>query len=167
MHNRAQLLGNVSDEIREDLETRIDIIEHKLKYVTDKPVVAIVNSLEPLSLATVDKNLLSLVGGSATDATNLISWEDLKAIDPEILVFAIPGSPIPQTLSLVFEKVPMSSLGELFAMKSNRVFIADSHLFYDLTGEALVDHLELMAEIINPKQFYFGFEGDGWVKLAL
>ncbi|MNY09048.1 hypothetical protein D3C86_1419390 [compost metagenome] len=167
MHSRSQLLADVPAELREDLETRIDIIEHKLKYVTDKPTIAIVESLDPLKLATVDEELLGLAGGTAIKAEDASLWNDLKTIDPEILIFAIKGNSIPQTLSAVFEKVPMELLGELFAMKSNRVFIAESENFYNVSGEKLVDHLELVAEIINPKQFYFGFEGNGWVKLSI
>lgn len=167
MHSRPQLLSDVPAELREDLETRIDIIEHKLKYVTDKPTVAIVESLEPFRLASVDGELLNLVGGTAIKAEDAALWNDVKTIDPEILIFAIKGNSIPQTLSEVFEKVPMDIMGDLFAMKSNRVFIADSENFYNVTGEKLVDHLELVAEIINPKQFYFGFEGNGWVKLSI
>ncbi|POY36559.1 hypothetical protein C3K47_09290 [Solitalea longa] len=167
MHNREQLLGSVSVEIREDLETRIDIIEHKLKYVTDKPVIAIVESLVPFKLAVVNNELVSLVGGSVVESSAINSWEDMKAIDPEIVVFALKGFDIPKTLSAVFEQVPMELLGQLFATKSNRLYIVNPENFYGASGAALVDHLELMAEIINPKQFYFGFEGEGWVKLSV
>jgi iron complex transport system substrate-binding protein len=27
----------------------------------------------------------------------------------------------------------------------------------------MTDSIEIMAEIINPKQFIFGYEGNGWV----
>ncbi|MCO4292582.1 hypothetical protein NF867_06895 [Solitalea sp. MAHUQ-68] len=167
MHSHEQLLRNVSAELREDLETRIDIIEHKLKYVTDKPSIAIIEGLNPLKLASVNKELVSLVGGSLIELSGVQSWDDLKSIDPEIMVFAIKELDIPQTLSAVFEQVPMSSLGELFAAKSNRLFIVNSAEFYGASDAQLVDHLELMAELINPKQFYFGFEGEGWVKISL
>lgn len=167
MHNRAQLLRNVSDEHREELETRIDIIEHKLKYVTDKPLITIVKSLNPLSLAKVDASIVEFVGGRLVNPS-ICSWEELKEADPEIVLFAIEGLTIPQTLAKVFEETPLSILGGLFAAKSDRIYIANAEYFFKAEdGAALVDHLELMAEIINPKQFYFGFEGEGWIKLKI
>jgi len=31
----------------------------------------------------------------------------------------------------------------------------------------VVDSIEILAEIIYPKQFVFGYEGDGWIKFSV
>ncbi|PLW91050.1 MAG: cobalamin-binding protein, partial [Mucilaginibacter sp.] len=51
--------------------------------------------------------------------------------------------------------------------KNNRVYIADGNQYFNRPGPRIVDSLEILAEIIHPKQFIFGNEGNGWVKFAL
>jgi len=55
----------------------------------------------------------------------------------------------------------------LKAVKNNRVFVADGNQYFNRPGPRIVDAVEILAEIINPKQFVFGYEGDGWIKFDL
>ena len=52
------------------------------------------------------------------------------------------------------------------AVKNNRLYIVGKDIY---TGETLdiVDKAELLAEIIYPKQFIFGYEGEGWIKFGV
>ncbi|WP_142600555.1 substrate-binding domain-containing protein [Solitalea koreensis] len=168
MQNLSYLLGeDISADQKEELETRIDIIQHKLKYVTDKPLVAIVEQLEPLKLAGLNAEMIDLAGGKLTEVSGETTWEELALSDPEIVVIALPGKTIEQHLALIGDLFSNSYFMNLYATKGDKVYLANGTTFYNAKGETLVDHLELMAEIINPKQFHFGFEGSGWVKFNI
>ena len=77
MQNLSYLLGDdISADQKEDLETRLDIIRHKLKYSTDKPILAIINHLEPLTLADVNADLIDFVGAKLIEKhlTIIVEW---------------------------------------------------------------------------------------------
>ena len=52
----------------------------------------------------------------------------------------------------------------LSAVKNNRIYIADGNQFFNRPGPRIIDSIEILAEIINPKQFIFGYEGQGWIR---
>jgi len=56
---------------------------------------------------------------------------------------------------------------DLKAVKNNRLYIADGNQYFNRPGPRIVDSVEILAEIINPKQFIFGYEGNGWIKFGL
>jgi len=56
---------------------------------------------------------------------------------------------------------------ELKAVKNNRIYIADGNQYFNRPGPRIVDSIEILAEIINPKQFIFGYEGNGWIKFDM
>jgi iron complex transport system substrate-binding protein len=55
---------------------------------------------------------------------------------------------------------------ELNALKNNRLYIADGNQYFNRPGPRIVDSVEILAEIIHPKLFSFGYEGDGWIKFS-
>ena len=56
---------------------------------------------------------------------------------------------------------------ELKAVKNNRLYIADGNQYFNRPGPRIVDSIEILAEIINPKQFIFGYEGEGWIRFSV
>ena len=50
----------------------------------------------------------------------------------------------------------------LKAVKENRVFIADGNAFFSRPGPRIIDSAEIIAEILQVNQFYFGLEGSAW-----
>ena len=43
-----------------------------------------------------------------------------------------------------------------------RVFLADGNQYFNRPGPRIVESLQILAELIHPNTFRFGFEGDGW-----
>ena len=56
---------------------------------------------------------------------------------------------------------------ELNAVKNNRLYIADGNQYFNRSGPRIVDSIEILAEIIHPKQFVFGYEGNGWIRFSI
>lgn len=161
------------EELLELLEERLDIIRHKLKFITDKPAVACIEWLEPLMISgNWIPEMVELAGGVpilAQTGTHspYVKWEDILTADPDIIVLMPCGFSIDRTMREVSVILQQPGFKELKAIKNNRFYITDGNQYFNRPGPRVVDSVEILAEIINPKQFIFGYEGNGWVKFGL
>jgi len=177
-NNIAEIAGtlNVSAggaDLVERLQERVDLIKHKLKFITDKPTVACVEWLQPLMVSgNWVPQLVEIAGGNPVLAAKgqhspYVEWGDFKAQDPDIIILMPCGFSMDRTLKEVDLMLQLPGFGELKAVKNNRFYIADGNQYFNRPGPRIVDSIEILAEIINPKQFVFGYEGDGWMKFGV
>ncbi|QQL48317.1 ABC transporter substrate-binding protein [Mucilaginibacter ginkgonis] len=154
----------------EELQDRVDIVQHKLKFIERKPSVAFINTLDFTEHAGNSLlRLISAAGGMMVN-TNLYSgsaWESLIETNPEIIVVAPQNNTIEDTMKQMTSLLDQKGFSELAAVKNNRVYIADGNQYFYQPRARIVDSLEILAEIINPKQFIFGYEGQGWVRFDM
>ena len=145
-------------ELTEELQERVDLIKHKLKFIEQKPAVVCITQLEPLTFAGDNlAQLLSIAGGeTATLDAN-----------PDIIIVMPEDYAVEQTIKEIGTLMQLPNFAELKAVKNNRLYIADGTLDIATNPESTVNQLEHLAEMINPKQFIFGNEGDAWVKFSL
>lgn len=161
------------DLLLESLQERIDIIRHKLKYITDKPTVACIEWLEPMMVSgNWIPGMVEIAGGQPVLAENgkhspYIQWEAIQAADPDIIVVMPCGFAIARTLKEIDVLLALPGFAALKAVKNNRLYIADGNQYFNRSGPRIVDSVEILAEIINPKQFVFGYEGNGWMKFEV
>ena len=157
----------------EELNERVDIIRHKLKFSESKPTVVCIEWLEPLMLSgNWLPGLVGLAGGTSVLAEQgkhspYVQWDDIRLQDPEILIVMPCGFSIERTLKEVDILLQQPGFGEMKSVKNNRVYIADGNQYFNRPGPRIVDSIEILAEIIHPKQFVFGYEADGWIKFSL
>jgi len=158
------------DALIEELEERRDLIKHKLKFVENKPKVACIEWIEPLMIAgNWTPELIEIAGGIPVLATNgkhspYINTEDLINTNPDIIVVSVCGFSIERTLQEINLLLQIPGFNELEAVKNNRFYVADGNHYFNRSGPRVIDTIEILAEIINPKQFIYGYEGKGWVK---
>lgn len=161
------------DALLEDLHERIDIIRHKLKFIENKPTVACIEWLDPLMISgNWVPELVELAGGTPvltqTGAHSAyIDWTDIRLQDPDIMVVMPCGFPVERTLKEINLLLEQPGFNELKAVKDGKLFIADGNQYFNRPGPRIVDSIEILAEIINPKQFIFGNEGSGWIRFAV
>jgi iron complex transport system substrate-binding protein len=142
----------------EELQERVDVISHKLKFIEQKPTVACIETLEPLIAGTQFAGLITIAGGIAVTGKVITQ-------DPDIIIIMPNGYSIERTMKEMGRLLQLPGFAELKAVKNNRLYIADAvQYFNDLHR---VDSIEILAEIINPKLFVFGYEGAGWVRFAV
>ncbi|MDB5014555.1 MAG: cobalamin-binding protein [Daejeonella sp.] len=157
------------EELSENLKERIDIIVHKLKFSEIKPKTTFITQLEPL---VIGENLMSelilIAGGSTLAATNIASTgvdlEGFKLEDPQIIIIMPENYSIQRTLQNINLLLNIPGWSDLSAVKNNQVYIVNSENYAASKGIRSIDSLEILAEIIHPKQFVFGYEGNGWIK---
>jgi iron complex transport system substrate-binding protein len=161
------------DTMLEELHERVDIIHHKLKFSENKPTVACIEWLEPLMVSgNWVPELVSIAGGVSIltepgKHSPYVQWEDIRLQDPEILIVMPCGFPVGRTLKEIDILLQLPGFTEMKAIKNKRVYIADGNQYFNRPGPRIVDSIEILAEIIHPKQFVFGYEGDGWIKFDL
>jgi iron complex transport system substrate-binding protein len=51
---------------------------------------------------------------------------------------------------------------KLHATKAGRVYITDGNSYFNRPGPRLVDSLEILAEILHPEIFQYGYKGTAW-----
>jgi iron complex transport system substrate-binding protein len=157
----------------EDLQERVDIVRHKLKFIENKPTVACIEWLEPMMVSgNWVPQLASIAGGVSVLAeagkhSPFIQWVDIQLQDPEVIIVMPCGFSIERTLREMDILLQLPEFTELRAVKNNRLYIADGNQYFNRPGPRIVDSIEILAEIIHPKQFIFGYEGNGWIRFAL
>lgn len=157
----------------EELLERVEIIIHKLKFVTHKPTVVFLNNIVPVSsdnssillllAETAGGTVLSLPSNPDSDMASL---ELLLQLDPEVLVFTLSHSDVENTVRQIDVLFNWDGWNGLTAVKKNNVYIIDTANSFELSGQKAVDSLEMLGEILQPKYFVFGNEGESWVKFG-
>ncbi|MDB4924700.1 MAG: cobalamin-binding protein [Mucilaginibacter sp.] len=154
-------------ELTEELQERIDLIKHKLKFIEQKPTVACIEGLDPL-MFWQDDELLNIAGGAAVPMLSPADWNTITQNDPDIMIVMLRGYTIEQSMKHIDHLLQLPGFVNLKAVKNNRLYIANgSKYFFDNPSENKVNSIELLAEIINPKQFIFGYEDEGWIKFSI
>lgn len=163
----AEERGN---QLIEELEERIDIVKHKLKYFPEKPKVAIIEWLSPLMIAgNWIPELVEIAGGKSILAENgkhspFVEWQQVYDENPDVLIIAPCGFKINRTLQEIDLLLNQPGWRDLDAIKNNRVYIADGNAYFNRSGPRIIDTIDMLAEMITPKYFAFGYEGEGWIK---
>lgn len=136
--------------IREDLQERLDIVEHKIKFMDKVPV----------ALLDVSNTPGYVLSEEITFAGGMLETDILSAV---FIVYYQPG----KTLTNLMREVP-SALGEDWqAVKNNRVILLNDDTTRERSAENAVALIEDLAEMLHPGSFIFGHEGDKWIRFGV
>lgn len=150
--------------LTEEQQERIDLVKHKLKFIEQKPAVACITALDPLMLSNYNVDELTGIAGGVSIAGD---EQTLLQLNPDVIILMPDGYTIGETMKHIDQLLQLPGFTDLKAVKSNRLYIADADRFFDDSPENWVESVELLAEIINPKQFIFGYEGEGWIRFTV
>ena len=158
--------ANLPEEIKEELQERIDIVVHKLKFFPDKPGIIFISNLEDFAVH-YNMELADLVNKAGGELLFANSWENLIDTDPSIIVLSFPEETVESSLPKISSLLQQPGFSDLKAAKENKVFIFRNDFLQSAKAAEKVDVLEAIAEIITPKYFNFGFEGNIWINFAV
>ena len=85
-----------------------------------------------------------------------ISWDEIAASAPEVLVIMTCGFNLEQTMKQVwsvFGRKTSSPFFDLPAVRNNRVYAVDANSFFARPGLRVVEGAELLAQLIHPELF--------------
>jgi iron complex transport system substrate-binding protein len=154
------------------LQARIDTIARRTdSFETSmRPKVACIEWIEPLMAAGnwVPELVVRAGGvnlfGEAGKHSPWMTWDELVAKNPDVIVVLPCGFDIPRTMQEMHLVAAKPGFSELSAAKNRRVVVADGNQYFNRPGPRLVESLEILAEIMWPGRFAFGHEGRGWVR---
>ncbi len=136
-----------------------------------RPTVAAIEWLDPLMAAgNWVPELIELAGGRDVFATPgahapSLTWDDLRAADPEVIVTMPCGFDIARTRAELAALTDRPGWSALRAVRDGRVYLSDGNQYFNRPGPRLADSAEILAEILHPGAVRFGHEDRGWVAL--
>lgn len=143
------IIAENSAALQEELQERLDIVEHKIKFIDKVPVCFLNSEGSPdITLTSFAEVSGAVLTTQPEEAVYVIFKESGKSLDD--LMRTVP--------TLLDDAWP--------AVKFNRIcLIADD---YQLSkAEDAVALVEDLAEMMHPGHFIFGYEGDKWIRFNL
>jgi len=136
-----------------------------------RPTVAAVEWMDPLMAAgNWMPELIELAGGTsvvgeAGQHSPWITWQDLAARDPHVILVSPCGFDLARTARELPRLAARAEWRALAAVRGGRAYLADGNAYFHRPGPRLVESLEILAEMLHPETFAFGHEGSGWTRL--
>lgn len=148
------------------LQARCDSIGHRVSALRrgaalSRPRVAVIEWLDPpMAAGNWVPEIVDRAGGDdplgrAGEHSHWITWADVTAADPDVVIMSPCGFTLDRILSEVTSEQVRPHLSSLRAAREGRLWAIDGHHLLNRPGPRLVDSLEVMAEILNPGRFQF------------
>lgn len=154
------------------LKRRVQFCQQKAQTLA-KPTVACIEWTDPLmAAANWIPELVTLAGGKALfgsvgQHSPRLTWDALSLANPDLLIFMPCGFDLPRTKQEVLPLADREEWAYLKAVQTGQVYLTDGNQYFNRSGPRLVDSLEILAEILHPKVFRFGYEETGWEQLSI
>ncbi len=166
----ADQLGAESRSLVEDLEARVKICAQKTQKLSimERPNVACIEWIDPLMIAANwIPELVTFAGGQclfsvAGKNAPQVTWETLVATNPEVIIFMPCGFDLERTRTEAMLLKSRPEWQNLYAVQSGRVYVTDGNSYFNRPGPRLVDSVEILAEILHPEIFEYGYKTQGW-----
>jgi len=151
---------------------RLERLRERTSQMGSRPRVAVLEWLDPLMGAgNWTPELVAYAGGENLFGetglhTPWITWDDLLAADPDIIVLAPCGFTLERTL----QDVPLLQQHEkwraLSAVKNGRVYAIDGNAYLNRSGPRLVESAELLGCLFSEILPDPDFPSHVWMQLA-
>lgn len=171
----AATLGVDAQSLLTQLYSRVDACRERTQGLaeSDRPTVAAIEWTDPL-MATGNwiPELVELAGGRPLfgllgQHSPYLDWETLVEVDPEFIIIMPCGFNLDRTRQEIHPLTQHPEWSSLHAVRTGKVFITDGNAYFNRPGPRLVDSLEILAEILHPELFEFGYQGIGWESLVV
>lgn len=128
------------------------------------PTVACIEWMEPLMAAgNWTPELIAGAGGrnlfgEAGRHSPWMTWEELVAADPDVIVIAPCGFDLARTEQELYWMTGRPGWNDLRA----RVYLADGNQYFNRPGPRVVETQRILAEILHPERFEPSLRGIAW-----
>ena len=152
---------------------RLEKITATFAEESRKPRVAVLEWLDPLMGAgNWTPELVAFAGGDHVFGevglhSPWLSWAELQAVDPDVLVLSPCGYTIERTLVDVPLLEKHAVWQNLSAVRNGRVYAIDGNAYVNRSGPRLVDSAELLGHVIWGERLGIEVDRNGWRHLML
>ncbi|WP_414620632.1 cobalamin-binding protein [Calothrix sp. CCY 0018] len=169
----AEVFDVDSAQVLENLQNRVKTIVDKTQALspTEIPSIACIEWTEPLmSASNWIPELVTYAGGkplfsSTGKPSEILKWQDFVNSNPDVIIFMPCGFDLKRTRTEANSLTQKPEWEKLRAVQNNQVYITDGNAYFNRPGPRLADSLEILAEIIHPEIFEYGYQGKGWEKM--
>jgi iron complex transport system substrate-binding protein len=144
-----------AEELIRELRVRIDAV--RTTAPSDERQVVVLDWMDPIMTAGHwVPEMISIAGGSIPfDDTASVprEWDEIVAIDPDVLVVAPCGFDLDQTEANLTDLTERDGWNDLTAVTTGRTYALDGHQYMNRPGVRIVDSLEYLAGLIHPETF--------------
>jgi iron complex transport system substrate-binding protein len=151
----ALSIGERGEALIEKLQGRMS--ETATRRRQPAPRVACVEWIEPLMAAgNWTPELIEMAGGvnlfgEGGRHSPWMTWEQLVAADPEILLIAPCGFDLARTEAEMHWLTNRPEWRDLSAVRAGRTYLADGNRYFNRPGPRVVETLEILIEILHPE----------------
>ncbi len=158
-----------------DGEALVTRMRERLKAISEqvagrpKPRLAFIEWIDPpMSGGHWMPELISGVGGDslfgeAGASSPWITWEEVAAADPDVILVGPCGYDIAVTSAEMGVLADNAIWQGLRAVREGNVYVADGNAYFNRPGPRLVESAEILAEILHPDVCDFGHRGKTFV----
>ncbi len=154
------------------LSARMSAIASEAASAPRRPRVATIEWLAPpMAAGNWIPELVEMAGGENLfgQAGRHSPWLEPGALaraNPDVLVVFPCGFSLARTEAEADLLREILGFDNLIAADTGSVFLCDGDQFFNRPGPRLVETLEILAEILHPDRFSFGWEGVAWKRRA-
>lgn len=157
-------VGGATARVREaeqyvaELRRRIDAVSNVIGGATRRRALAIEWLDPPMPAGHWVPEMIELAGGSggpiaAGEPSCKVPWDDLRKLDPEIIILMPCGFGPERTAREADALWQLAGWAELSAVREGQVYAVDGNAYFSRPGPRLVDGLETLAHILHPELF--------------
>ena len=103
--------------------------------------------------------------GEAGKHSLWMTWDALAAADPDVVLILPCGFDIARSRAEMPFLTQIAGWADLKAVREGQVYVTDGNQYFNRPGPRLAESLEILAEILHPEHFSFGYRGRGWETL--
>jgi iron complex transport system substrate-binding protein len=143
-----------AEAVVRSLQLRVDAVVERVKSVA-RPRVLLLGWLDPpFSSGHWSPELVALAGcdeviGRAGERSRTLTWREVAAAAPEVVVIACCGFGVDRALVDVPHLCVRPEWRGLPAVRAERVFVVDGSAYFSRPGPRLVDSLEIIAQALH------------------
>ena len=168
---RAAGVEAAGAELIADLQARMQHVCDRAETLESRPRVACIEWIDPLMAAgNWMPELVEMAGGinlfgEAGKHSPWMTWDALAAADPDVVLILPCGFDIARSRAEMAFLSKIGGWADLKAVREGQVYVTDGNQYFNRPGPRLGESLEILAEILHPEHFSFGYRGRGWETL--
>ena len=154
-----------AEELVFDIEERINIVKHKLKFIDEsiKPSVLVLSEVIP-PVFEINPYLARLIGMAGAKPFDAQLVEE-KGFNPDVILLVSPE--MEKKFGGLASLLMLDEWQHTNAVKKNRIFMIDGSNHLQGMGINLVSDVELLGEILYPQYLTFSGKGESWLPFEM
>jgi len=154
------------------IRERMESVASAACALRERPRVVTIEWMSPLMTAgNWMPELVAMAGGEDVLGrpgrhSDWISWETLRSADPDVILVIPCGFSLDGVEREIDLLTTLPGWSDLEAVTTRRVYLGEANQYFNRPGPRLAETLEILAEILHPEFFGFGYDGIGWKRLG-